>query len=228
MKKLITLSIIISLGVLANGLWNSYKIQKGSDLSLNNQDLRLDEINEHYVAGSAPVKASVVLTAKPAKKAVAKIQAQIASVVSSVEAQEVELAPVVTQDVTMQLVEYFNPNDIGGVKFEDKVSGEIEFANGAIASMNVTLEDGKTISFGSEKLNGNMFSYTVGNAEYRGMVYPVDATSYMLNLSEGPYAGVRIKFQDKSQVSQTSDLSYQTAQVEVESESEAGMPSFKF
>lgn len=115
----------------------------------------------------------------------------------------------IQEDISLHLIEYYNPNKFSTIlKVGDNtspVNGVLEAANGVVEKIDITLPDGESLFVEYGEMKENRFTYTAHGEKLRGIIYKVDAKTYMVSLDEGPHAGTRMKFQDSRDLDTTYD-----------------------
>lgn len=146
-----------------------------------------------------------------AKKIIAKKKVSKKTTKAKVAESVMEEAPAYIQDdISLDLIEYYNPNKFSSIlkvgEGNNSVTGVLEAANGVVEKIDVTLPDGESLFVEYGEMKENRFNYTVNGAKLRGIIYKIDAQSYMVSLDEGPYAGTRMKFKNSRELDTTYDM----------------------
>jgi hypothetical protein len=186
---------------------NSLKFMSDKDLRFVK---RLDEINGRIVAAQAPVKtwtslkgeepkrfAPSKVVAKTFKKNIMKISKKLPKVAKRI--NNTQKAPaVISNDLDLQLAELYNSKKYKKALSTNDFSGELFASNGIIETISVSLPNNEEINISFAEMSGNVFNYDFEGISLSGMMYEVSSGSYMVTLTNGPYAGTRMKFQAES------------------------------
>ena len=124
----------------------------------------------------------------------------------------------IQEDISLDLIEYYNPNKFSSIlkigEGENKINGVLEASNGVVEKIDVTLPDGESLFVEYGEMRENRFTYTVDGEPLRGIIYKIDAESYMVSLDEGPYKGTRMKFKNSQDIDTSYDAPVDTKIVE--------------
>ena len=121
-----------------------------------------------------------------------------------VEQKEAPQAAYIQENITLEVAEYFHPAKYEGkvLKVENEelpVSGMLEASTGVIERLDVTLPDGESIFIEYASMTQNKFKFSSSEGkEYRGIMYKIDAVTYMVSIEEGPHTGTRLKFKNNA------------------------------
>jgi hypothetical protein len=100
----------------------------------------------------------------------------------------------VQEELSLSLTDVINPKKWQKGLTSSQFSGSLETSNGIIESLSVSLPNGEGISVSFSEMTGNVFEYDYNGDLYSGMMYQVDQNSYMVNLTNGPLEGTRMRF----------------------------------
>jgi len=187
------------------GIYNSVVLNADSSISSAKYDFvkRLDEVYGVVTPGrmvandmewkkiAPPVRVNLSQSAPI-------ISQSVSTIASAGDNQEVpEFVPAeaaVKEELDLTLTEVTNqarwPQGLTNSQF----SGNLTTNNGSIESLNVSLPNGDGISVSFSEMNGNVFEYELNGEVLSGMLYQVDQYSYMVNLTNGPMEGTRLRF----------------------------------
>ena len=124
-----------------------------------------------------------------------------------VEQKEAPQSAYIQEEISLEIAEYFHPAKFEGqvLKVENQelpVSGTLEASSGVIERLDVTLPDGESIFIEYASMTQNRFKFSSSDGDqYRGIMYKIDAITYMVSLEEGPHKGTRLKFKNLDDVS---------------------------
>lgn len=200
LKTFITLAIMIIIvsGVKNTIEMNSSALSNQESLSLKTVDQLTDDMSLANAKGSFRFKRKV--TQKKLGKIKVKKSVNSSPRIKRIEQIKTETTSYIQDDLSLELVEFYNPNKYSAIvktsNTEMNVFGSLEAANGVIESIDVTLPDGENLSVEYGEMNQNRFKYTIDGEPLRGIIYKIDALTYMVSLDEGPYAGTRMKFKN--------------------------------
>lgn len=210
LKLLKSLSIICSMMLFTLGTYNavfmsSLDFMSDSEIKFAK---RLDEMNGRIVAAQAPYKewAGLIQPKVEVKKPL-KIVKKVMKV-SSKKKNEIKkevnvekyaettpkAEPAINTSLDLQLVELFNVKKYQKPLSPSDFKGELFTANGVIENLNVQLPNNEAIDISYAELSGNVFSYEYDSQKYSGMMYEVGKGTFMVTLTNGPFAGTRMKF----------------------------------
>lgn len=196
-----TLTLLASLAFVTIGTYNAVVINSESHINSNDVKFvkRLDEMYGIIKPGR-----EVAATVKWEKLKAAPYRDEIIQQVSS--SQSAGSAPVenpvetvtaaIKEELNMSLAEVVNPKKWPqGLKVDQSsVKGDLKTNNGIIESLSVSLPETSGIEISFSEMTGNVFEYLMDNEVYSGMLYQSDQHTYMINLSNGPLEGTRLKF----------------------------------
>jgi hypothetical protein len=208
--KKINSKTILALGLglfVCVGSYNALVINANSSLS-GKFTKRLDEVNGHVVPGRQVASWQKVETAeiKPSTTQILAPQLAQDTTASVVNVASSEAA--IQEELSLQLVEVTNPKKYPQGS-AGKFSGSLATNQGAIESLNVSLPDGQELSISFTEMIGNVFEYELAGEVFSGVIYQVDAGSYLVNLTHGPLEGTRLKFQSGPQAGAEAALEIQ-------------------
>jgi len=127
------------------------------------------------------------------KKKIAKVKKQTESNNSESTSSAVAPNAAVREELSLNLVAVSNPKIWQqGINNSD-FSGSLETNSGVIESLDVNLPNGG-VSVSFSEMTGNVFEYDLDGELYAGMMYQESATTYVVNLSNGPLAGTKLTF----------------------------------
>ena len=210
-----TFTFLLVAATAASGVYNSLEMNSKDFLGLGmkNQTQAIEFTSEEFdleiEKKSYQFEKSNVFAPKNLKPKFRKVD--LPKVSKSVENTDTtEEAPAYIQDdISLNLIEYYNPNKFSTIlKVGDNsspVNGVLEAANGVVEKIDITLPDGESLFVEYGEMKENRFTYTVHGEKLRGIIYKVDAKTYMVSLDEGPHAGTRMKFADSRDLDTTYD-----------------------
>lgn len=223
MKRLIIkpLLLLITLAIVISGIQNTLDFHQNSfkydeyaySESLEDFDSKvIISKNKKSFQFDKPKKTKKKIAVK---KIVPKKQTETKKIVESIK----EEAPAyIQEDISLELIEYYNPNKFSSIlkigEGDNPVTGVLEAANGVVEKIDVTLPDGESLFVEYGEMRENKFTYTVHGEKLRGIIYKIDAQSYMVSLDEGPHKGTRMKFKSPGEVDTTYDQPVDTKIVE--------------
>lgn len=194
-KQLKSLFFISLTAVMAVGTYNALIINSHSDMSGISSNKRLDEM-----FGDVKVGRAIAVEAKWQKLSVVKaatVQAVIPSnTITTVASSDVTPSneAFIQESLELNLTEVVNPNRYKKPLSAKDFSGSVVANNGIIESLNVSIPGVEGISVAFGELSGNVFEYEHAGQVYSGLMYQVDAGSYMVTLTNGPLEGTRMRF----------------------------------
>lgn len=119
-------------------------------------------------------------------------------------------APVVVaavqEELNLNLIEAVNPKKWQQGLKPGQFVGSLTTRDGTIESLSVSLPNGEGVSVSFSEMAGNVFEYDLNGEIYTGMMYQVDRSTYMVNLSNGPLEGTRLKFIGETSPSQLEEI----------------------
>jgi hypothetical protein len=80
----------------------------------------------------------------------------------------------------------------------EQITGQLVCKNGAIESFQANLPNGEQFSFENSEITDNVFQYQYKGETLKGMIYIVSENTYMISLSDGPWAGTRYTFEKEA------------------------------
>jgi hypothetical protein len=206
------LLIIVTLAIIISGIKNTLEFQQTSfkyDEHVYLNSLEKLEDNEIVVGNKKSFqfeKPEKSIKKVIVKKIVPKKETNTKRVV---ETSPVEAPAYIQEDISLELIEYYNPNKFSSIlkigEGDNPVTGVLEAANGVVEKIDVTLPDGESLFVEYGEMKENKFTYTVNGEKLRGIIYKIDAQSYMVSLDEGPHKGTRMKFKSPEQFDTTYD-----------------------
>jgi hypothetical protein len=199
-KKFVQSSLAAGLGLLVFvGCYNALVINSHSNIaSVKNK--RLDEIQGEVIPGRHVASWSKL--SETTTKEIA--QANYAQDQNSGSAEVISAA--ISSDLQLNLVEVTNPSKWPKGVNAGEFSGSLSTHNGAIELLNVSLPEGKNLNISFSEMTGNVFEYEFEGETLSGMIYQVDANSYLVNLGHGPFEGTRLKFQISNSILESEEL----------------------
>jgi hypothetical protein len=102
------------------------------------------------------------------------------------------ITPAIPEDLQLNLIEVIKSGNSG--EFQGQFSGILFTRAGVIESLDVSLQEGVTISVSYSELTGNVFEYNQNGEINSGLLYQVDEQSYIVTLTTGPLEGIRMRF----------------------------------
>jgi hypothetical protein len=214
--------MVIGLFVLT-GTYNAIVINSESHLAQSKTKFvkRLDESYGVTVAGRE-VAAAVTWQKLSAPKIVAQESALIAAPTVKTESTLNEDTSsnipeaAVQEQLNLSLVEVMNPAKWkDGLKTE-QFYGTLTTNSGVIEDLNVTLPDGQGVAVSFTEMTGNVFEYDLNGEVFSGMMYQVDQNAYMVNLTNGPLEGTRLRFSSQAPAEQQYEAQQYLAENNVE------------
>ncbi len=197
-KKKRTLVAMLGVAFVAVGTYNSVVVN--SDAFMDDQRVRfvkrLDELYGVHTKGremasqSPWVRLAPIRRPQPATTSPPVAKAPI----EEERKEESDSLAAIKEDLRLELVEVFNAKKYPTPPKASDFSGTLTAQNGEIESMTVSLPNDESLSIAFSEMTGNVFPYEMGGQPLSGMIYKMDATSYMVTLTNGPLEGTRLKF----------------------------------
>lgn len=135
------------------------------------------------------------------------INTQVTSIVhsnnsASTEAQP-EFKPAISEDMNLNVVEIFNAKKFPQPLKSGEFSGSLSTKEGILENLDVKLPNGESIQISGAEMSGNVFEYDQDGSVYSGMIYEITKNSFMVTLTNGPFEGTRMKFDNASAVEES-------------------------
>lgn len=187
-KTALIISFSLTAMIVFNGFWNSSKME-GKVLS---QELTASSQLDFSGRAKVEQKFEQRTFKKVSQKSVQKVISK--KVEPELNTVSIEQKPVIEEDLSLNLVEFFDPKTNDGVLGSQQVRGRLNVVQGQIQELSFDLAHGPRVSLSSSSFQGNNFRYTYEGREHRGMIYPLNKNEYMVTLSDGPLSGARLKY----------------------------------
>lgn len=189
------------------GVYNAVVMNSDSHLSRTEVGFvkRLDEVYGITVRGREV--ASSVQWKKISTNNVAQVKS---SVINNIENNQTpfvgpEMAAL-QEELNMGLVEVINPEKFKNGLAEGSFNGSLATNNGIIETLSVSLPNGEGLSVSFSEMTGNVFEYDMNGEKFSGMIYQVDQFAYMVNLTNGPLEGTKLRFATQAPETQQTEL----------------------
>lgn len=173
------------------GFYNAIVLNSVSSLSSGTFVKRLDEV--YGITTQGREVASKVTWTKMTKESTTSVVTNAEKKVAQDSSVEITAAAI-QEDLTLNLIEVINPSKWQQGLNTAQFNGSLTANNGVIESLNVALPDGQGMSISFTEMNGNVFEYELNGQAFSGMMYQVDANSFMVSLTNGPLEGTRMRF----------------------------------
>jgi hypothetical protein len=188
---------IIALILLVAGMYNAVVINTPSEISSNHVSFvkRLDESLGIITPGrqiAAERKWKKITSIKPAATEV-KVAPQSKVIPVASDDSKTDEAAIV-EALNLELVEVINHVKWASGLKASEFSGHLATQEGNVEDLIVNLPDGESISVSFSQMVGNVFEYEIEGHLYSAIMYQVDTHSYMVNLTNGPLEGTKLRF----------------------------------
>lgn len=201
LKNFKTLTLITVAILVISGIKNSLEMSSSSFLDSQSVSTKsITELTDEMKLASNKNSYTFKKSSPAQKPLKIKKSVNSSAKIRRVEQKEIERVAYIQEDLSLDLIEYYNPNKFSTIlkpgDGTSAVNGVLEVANGVIEKIDVTLPSGESLFVEYGEMKENRFTYSLDGQPLRGIIYKIDAVTYMVSLDEGDHAGTRMKFKD--------------------------------
>lgn len=132
---------------------------------------------------------------------------------------------VLQGSMELKPIEFYHPK-VSELVVGDILSGSLEIEDGNIVGLSVIIQSAKfsnvpnAYQFNEAQVHGNIFEYQLDEKHYTGTINPAGSdTMYMINFMNGPWQGIRIKFEVVSRPEDSNQMNELNESSEADNES---------